>query len=90
MRTVWVFKIGVEGDEFYGFSPSGKAGVLYIRSLLDQELLDAARDDTSDAYKMIAERMGSKTNPTWITHTCAEAAYVRGVMDAQEMDWITR
>lgn len=34
--------------------------------------------------------MGPETNRTWITATCAVVAYERGLMEAEEMDWITR
>lgn len=89
-RTVWMFKVGVERDEYAYFTESSRWDALYIRSLLDEEVLEAARDDESPAWRRISAWMGPDTNPSWITHQCAETAYMRGVMDAQEMDWITR
>lgn len=76
-------------DEFASFTPGAKAGVLYIRSLLDGQLLEAAQDDTSAAFQRIADFMEMHTNPSWITARCAETAYERGLLDAQELAWIT-
>lgn len=88
--TVWMFRIGVEQDEFEGFDGFSRRNVLYIRSLPDEEVLEAARSSESLSWKRVAKRIGGSVNPAWITSRCAEVAYMRGVMDAQEMDWITR
>ena len=75
-------------DEFRHFTPEAKAGVLHIRALADQDLLDGARDQTSAAFQSIAEFMGPKTNLSWISARCATEAYDRGIMEPEEMDRI--
>jgi hypothetical protein len=75
-------------DEFVGYSPEAKAGILHIRELSDETVLDAARDRNSDTFAQILEFMGPATNPYWITSQCATEAYMRGVMEATEMDRI--
>lgn len=88
--TVWTTCLGQDRDEFSSCSEDAIEGLLFIRSLADEEVLEAARDDESPAYARIWRHMGRETNPSWITSQCAETAYLRGVMDAQEMDGITR
>lgn len=88
--TVWLYKPGTGRDEFEYFAERAKHGVLYIRSLTDDEVLEAARDDYSTAFQMIQEWMGPVTNRSWITFQCAEEAYLRDIMTPEEMDWITR
>lgn len=63
---------------------------LLVRALDDEPLLEAARSMESGPYVVLRERMGPTTNPSWITARCAEEAYERGIMEADEMGWITR
>ena len=72
------------------FNVSAQRGVLLIRGLDDLSLLMAARDSASPAFCSIRDRMDAGTNPAWITGRCAETAYERGLIDEQELDWITR
>lgn len=71
-------------------TPGAQAGILLVRGLPDELVLSAARDDKSDSHAAIHAVMGPSTNPSWITAQCAETAYDRGLIDAQELDWITR
>lgn len=77
-------------DEFASYTPEAKVGILHIRSLPDADLLDAARDMDSPAFNRIFIFMGPSTNPSWIAAICAQTAYERGVMAAEEMDWLLR
>jgi hypothetical protein len=77
-------------DEFRFHSPDAKAGILFIRALEDSDVLAAARDRDSLGYQVIADRMGPDTNPFWITAQAAEEAYMRGLMDEIEFDYLTR
>jgi hypothetical protein len=75
-------------DEFRYFTPSGKAGVLFVRSLSDEAVLEAARDSQSSGYRRVVAYMERDTNPSWITSQCAQAAYERGLLDEVEFDRI--
>lgn len=76
-------------DEFVSYTPQAKAGVLFIRSLPDAEVAEAARDASGAAYAKIRAQMAAGTNPYWITAVCAETAYLRDLIDATEMDRLT-
>lgn len=95
MRTVWTAKIGVERAEYGYYDEPSKTAHLYMRSLTNEEVLEAARTYGSPAHQRIEAYIRAATglvelNPSWVTHACAEIAYMRDVMDAQEMDWICR
>lgn len=59
-----------------------------IWALDDELLLKAARGKKS-AVSTVTDLLGS-ANPEWIKSTCASSAYDRGLIDEQELDWITR
>jgi hypothetical protein len=82
-------------DEFRFHSPDAKAGILFIRALEDEDVLAAAREQdpwqpTSLGFQVISDRLGPDTNPLWITGQAAEAAYMRGLIDETEFDYLTR
>lgn len=77
-------------DEFRHHTPEAKRGMLMIRGLDDDTLLDAAREPAGSALVVLMDEMGRSTNPRWVTTACAQAAYARGLIDGQELDWITR
>jgi hypothetical protein len=89
-RTVWSQGQPTDQEEYASFDKFARAGSLYIRSLLDDELLEAARDNKSPAWHRISAWIGEGVNPHWITDQCAEEAYGRGLINGQELDWITR
>lgn len=71
----------------------------YVWSLDDEVALAIARTDpgkgSPEFERAIAHLGGSlwkggRTNPVWLTHQAAEEAYVRGLIDEQELDWLTR
>lgn len=76
-------------DEFAYYTPEAKAGVLHIRSLPDETVLQAARDINSTGFREIADWMGSDTNPYWIKAQAVEEAYVRGLIGEREFDYLT-
>ena len=76
-------------DEFAYYTPEAKAGVLYIRSLLDETVLQAARDMDSSSFREIADWMGSDTNPYWIKSQAAKEAYARGLIGEREFDYLS-
>ena len=75
-------------DEFRYYTPSARAGVLFIRSLTDDEVLAAARDPHSSARAKVADEMGPGTNPSWISGQCIEDAYRRRLIDEIELDYL--
>lgn len=77
-------------DEFAYYTPAAKAGVLLIRSLSDEDVLEAARSDSSAAYQQIRSQMSENTNPSWITAQAAEEAYRRRLIDEIEFDYLSR
>lgn len=87
--------MGDEYDEFQHFTPSAKAGVLHIRSLPDDVLLAVARDtegvtpEFREVYAFMEslDRDGpGPTNPSWVTGSALEAAYMRDLIDAEQFD----
>lgn len=76
-------------DEFRYYEPSAKAGVLYIRSLPDDTVLQAARDMGSSGFLQIVAYMERDTNPNWITSQAAEEAHVRNLISEREFDYLT-
>lgn len=75
-------------DEFRYYDPAAKAGVLYIRSLPDETVLQAARDTTSSGFLQIVAYMERDTNPNWIVGSAIEEAYRRGLISETEMDYL--
>lgn len=75
-------------DEFRYYTPSSKAGVLFIRSLSNEAVLEAARDPQSSGYRSVVAYMERDTNPSWITSQCAQVSYERGLLDEVEFDRI--
>lgn len=75
-------------DEFAYHTPEAKAGVLFIRALPDDELMQAMDSGTNGHLKVRAF-MGKDTNPNWITSQAAETAYFRGLITEKEFDWRT-
>ncbi len=75
-----------------GYTAGAIEGLMYVRALSDEELLQVARDVVRDspAYMIMLQVMGPDTNPQWIVSTCAEHAYERDLIDERELDWITR
>ena len=75
-----------------GYNAAAVEGLLYVRALSDEELLQIARDvfHDSPAYQTMQQVMGPDTNPQWIVSTAAEHAYERGLIDEAELDWITK
>ncbi|TDC02673.1 hypothetical protein E1091_00280 [Micromonospora fluostatini] len=63
-------------------------GTLHIRSLGDEQVLAAARNQESDAHRAILKHLGTNTNPSWITGRCAEEAYERGLIGEREFDYL--
>lgn len=88
--TVWSLGNPADFDEYADHDAASRAGSLYIRSLTDDQVLEAARDDKSASWRQIRDWMGSATNPSWITVRCAEEAWGRDLIDDQELDWISR
>lgn len=76
-------------DEFVSFTPEAKAGALFVRSLPDAEVIEAARNAKSPAHAKIRAHMGAATNPWWITAECASTAYLRNLIDATELRRLT-
>lgn len=90
-------------DEFAYHAPTAKAGILAMRTMEPERLLALARanqfrlaEGQGDAEaqagwdEVVAATGGGRINPTWVTHGAAEEAYGRGLMEPEEMDWITR
>ena len=75
-------------EDFAGHSQDAINGVTHIRSLPDGEILAAARNRCSPALGRIVEFMGPGTNKEWISTECAVTAYLRGAMEAEELDQI--
>lgn len=73
-----------------GYTEDSILGIMYAHEMTDDDLLTAARDDKSEPWQAFLAFMGDGTNHSWITSRCAETAYVRGLIDEQELDWITR
>ncbi len=73
-----------------GYTEDSILGIMYAREMSDGDLLAAARDSDSEQHQAFMAFLGADTNPTWITARCAETAYERGLIDEQELDWITR
>jgi hypothetical protein len=90
MATVWRSKGGVEVDEFEHFDDLSRRGALYIRSLTDEQVLEAARSSKSATWKQIFEWMGPQTDRRWITSQCAKVARARNIMSTKEKLWIFR
>jgi hypothetical protein len=76
-------------DEFLGYSEAAKQGILFIRSLTDDEVLDAARHFEGETHRLIHELMGSATNPCWISGHAIETAYRRGLINETELDYLS-
>jgi hypothetical protein len=59
----------IQDTELRYHTEGSKRGVFYIRSLSDQEVLDAARDETSATHTAIGVHIdpNSWTNPSWVT-----------------------
>lgn len=83
-------QISAVQDEFRFHSPAAKDGILMIRALEDEALLAAARDNASSEHAELMAALGTATNPTWVTSSCAETAYDRGLIDGQELDWLCK
>jgi hypothetical protein len=83
-------------DEFAYCTPRTKSGILLIRSLNDQAVLSAARQDPyiepaqNSAFAQILIIMGPATNPAWIVSQAAQEAYQRHLLSEPEFDWLSR
>ena len=83
-------------DEFAYCTPGAKSGILLIRSLNDQAILSAARQDPyvehdqNSAFAQILTLMGPTTNSGWIASQAAQEAYQRHLLSEQEFDWLSR
>jgi hypothetical protein len=71
-----------------GYTDNTIAAVLQVREQCDTDLLEAARDTDSYAFRMLKAKLRDGVNPFWITSQCAEEAYDREIMTAEEMDRI--
>jgi hypothetical protein len=80
--------LSADEGEFRYYEPSAKAGILYIRSLSDETVLQAARDMKSGGFHQIVAYMERDTNPYWIVGAATEDAYVRGLITETEMDYL--
>jgi hypothetical protein len=72
-----------------GYTEESVRGVLFVRSLSDEDVVAAARDSGSSGYRQVRAFMERDTNPYWITAECAEEAYLRGLLGEREFDAIT-
>jgi hypothetical protein len=81
----------IQDDELRYYTEDARRGVFYIRSLSDQEVLDAARDETSATHTAIGVHIdpNSWTNPSWVTAQAAQEAWERGIMDDDEFYRLT-
>jgi hypothetical protein len=87
-------------DEFAYHTPGSKAGILAMRAMEPERLLELARADewrlakgegspeALKGYVDVLAATGPGTNPTWVTCGAAEEAYGRGLMEPEEMDRI--
>jgi hypothetical protein len=77
-----------EYDEFRHHTAGAKRGILLIRSLADEEVLEGTYNTESEPYHKVFKDLGPDTNPSWITSRFAETAYDRELIDEREIDRI--
>jgi hypothetical protein len=73
-------------DEFRYFTPEAKAGVLLIRSMNDDAVLDAARNFMGPSFKLIDTGISNGLHPRWTHARCIEEALNRQLIDVCEFD----
>jgi hypothetical protein len=86
-------------DEFTGFTPDAKAGVLHVRELTDDVVMTIARDAEWETpeFRAVSVFMDSlkgegdrPTNPMWIIGTALDVAFERGLIDGEQFDHYRR
>lgn len=76
-----------QDDEMPYHTPASRAGIRFIRSLDDDDVLTAARDPFSAQHAAVTVATGpGPVSRAWVTSCCADEAYERGLIDETEYD----